>query len=72
MLGYPRAIGLFTGVGFAVLLNMALMKIHLDAKLGPAIVAGCALLLWLVALGAVLPPALRASKISPAIATRNV
>ena len=78
MLGYHLFIawksifGLFAGVVFAVLLNMALLKIYTGAKLNPGIVMGCALLLWLVALGAALPPALRASKISPAIATRNV
>lgn len=70
--GLITTLGLFIGAALSVLLNMTLLRIYPDAKLGSAGVLGCALLLWLAALGAALPPALRASKISPAIATRNV
>jgi putative ABC transport system permease protein len=63
---------LVIGSLLAVLLNVAVLRIYDSAKLSAPIVLCCALLLWLVALGAALPPALRASRISPAIATRNV
>jgi hypothetical protein len=46
--------------------------VYTDAKLGVGIVAASALVLWIVGIGAALPPALRASRTSPAIATRNV
>lgn len=65
-------LGLVIGSLLAVLLNMAVLRIYDSAKLSAPIIAGCVLLLWFVALGAALPPALRASRISPAIATRNV
>lgn len=70
--GIVTTLGLVLGSVLAVLLNMAVLRIYDSAKLGPHVVIGCALLLWFVALGAALPPALRASRISPAIATRNV
>lgn len=65
-------IGLAIGAGLSIPLNMAILRFYDGAKLQLGIVAGCALLLFLVALASALPPARRASKISPAIATRNV
>ncbi|MCC6554050.1 MAG: FtsX-like permease family protein [Polyangiaceae bacterium] len=70
--GLVTAVGLFVGAGLAVLLNMVLLTVYTDAKLGLDIMAASALLLWIVGLGAALPPALRGARISPAIATRNV
>lgn len=64
--------GITVGAALAVPLNMGLLKFYDGAKLSPAILGACALLLFLVALGAAFPPARRASRISPAIATRNV
>ena len=65
-------VGQCAGVGLAVLLNFAVMTLYATAKLDVALVAASALLLWIVGLGAALPPALRASRVSPAIATKNV
>jgi putative ABC transport system permease protein len=70
--GLLTTIGLVVGAGLAVGLNMVLLKMYTDAKLSPAVVAGSALLLFVVGLGAALPPALRGARTSPAIATRNV
>lgn len=64
--------GLVLGVGLAYGLNMGLMSGAAATKLGvPMVVSGVALL-WLAGVLATLAPALRASRISPAIATRNV
>ena len=53
-------------------LNMGLMSAAAATRLGwPMVVAGVTLL-WTVGILATLAPALRASRISPAIATRNV
>lgn len=70
--GIVTTLGLAIGSVLAVLLNIAILRFYDGAKLSSPIVIGCALLLWFVALGAALPPALRASRISPAIATRSV
>jgi putative ABC transport system permease protein len=70
--GIVTTLGLILGTGLAVLLNMVVLRIYDSAKLSPAILGACALLLFLVALGAAFPAARRASRISPAIATRNV
>lgn len=70
--GLVTAIGLLAGAGLAVALNVALLRVYDGAKLGAGIVAGSALLLWVVSLGAALPAALRGARVSPAIATRNV
>lgn len=70
--GIITTIGLALGAGLSVPLNIGLLKFYDGAKLSPPILAGCALLLFLVALGSALPAARRASRISPAIATRNV
>ena len=64
--------GLVLGVGLAYALNMGLMSGAAATKLGwPMVVSGVTLL-WTVGILATLAPALRASRISPAIATRNV
>jgi putative ABC transport system permease protein len=70
--GLLTTMGLMVGAGLAVLLNMVLLRVYTDAKLGGGIVATSALLLWVVGIGAALPPALRGARTSPAIATRNV
>jgi putative ABC transport system permease protein len=70
--GLLTTMGLVLGVGLAVLLNMAILTVYADAKLGAGVVGASALLLWIVGLGAALPPALRGARTSPAIATRNV
>jgi len=70
--GLLTTVGLVVGAALAVPLNMGLLKLYDGAKLSPMILGACALLLFLVALGAAFPAARRAAKISPAIATRNV
>jgi putative ABC transport system permease protein len=70
--GIITVVGLALGSGLSVPLNMVILRFYDSAKLNVPVVGGCALLLFLVALGAALPPALRASRVSPAIATRNV
>ena len=64
--------GLGLGVGLAYALNMGLMSGAAATRLGwPMVVSGVALL-WVAGILATLAPAVRASRISPAIATRNV
>jgi len=64
--------GLVLGIGLAYGLNMGLMSAAAATKLGwPMVVSGVALL-WTAGVLATLAPAVRASRISPAIATRNV
>ena len=70
--GITTILGIAVGAGLAALLNIGLLKFYDGAKLSPTILGACALLLFLVAVGAAFPPARRASRISPAIATRNV
>jgi len=70
--GIVTTMGLALGTILSVPLNMFILRFYEGAKLPIGVVAGCALLLAFVALGAALPPALRASRISPSIATRNV
>ena len=64
--------GLVLGIGLAYALNMGLMSGAATTKLGWPMVASGVVLLWLAGILATLAPALRASRISPAIATRNV
>jgi putative ABC transport system permease protein len=64
--------GLVLGVGLAYALNMGLMSGAAATKLGVPMVVSGVVLLWLAGVLATLAPALRASRISPAIATRNV
>jgi len=65
-------IGLVLGVGFAYALNYGLVSLVEGAKLDPGLVMGGVLFLWVVSLGAALGPVLRATRISPASATRTV
>jgi putative ABC transport system permease protein len=64
--------GLLLGAVLAYALNLALVSGVGAAKLGVGLVLAGMLLLWIAGLLATLLPAIRASRISPAIATRNV
>jgi putative ABC transport system permease protein len=64
--------GLVLGVGLAYGLNLGLMSGAAATKLGWPMVASGLALLWTAGILATLAPAVRASRISPAIATRNV
>jgi putative ABC transport system permease protein len=65
-------IGAVLGAGLAYAINFGLVTMVEGAKLdGWILVAGVGLL-WAVGLGSALGPALRAARIAPAIATRNV
>jgi putative ABC transport system permease protein len=66
------SVGLALGVGLAYGLNMGLMQGAAATRLGWPLVASGVVLLWAAGILATLAPALRASRISPAIATRNV
>ena len=64
--------GLVLGVVLAYALNMGLMQGAATTRLGVPMVVSGVVLLWAAGILATLAPALRASRISPAIATRNV
>jgi putative ABC transport system permease protein len=64
--------GLSLGVALAYGLNIGLLSAVSGAKLSGALVVSGVFVLWLAGLLATLAPALRAARISPAIATRNV
>ncbi|PYQ51517.1 MAG: cell division protein FtsX, partial [Acidobacteria bacterium] len=64
--------GLTLGVGLAYGLNIGLVNVASGAKLSGALLVSGVVLLWAAGLLATLAPALRAARISPAIATRNV
>lgn len=64
--------GLVVGAGLAYGLNVSLVSGVGAAKLDGAMVGAGMLLLWTTGFLATLVPALRAARISPAIATRNV
>jgi putative ABC transport system permease protein len=64
--------GLALGVGLAYALNLGLMQGAAQTRLAWPLVVSGVVLLWTVGVLATLAPALRASRISPAIATRNV
>lgn len=70
--GIVTVVGLALGSGLSVPLNVIILHLYDGPKLHAGIVAACALFLFFVALGSALPAALRASRISPAIATRSV
>jgi putative ABC transport system permease protein len=65
-------VGIVIGVGLAFAFNVGLVSGVEGAKLRWPLVAAGVLGLWAAGLLATLAPALRASRISPAIATRNV
>jgi putative ABC transport system permease protein len=65
-------LGIVIGVGLAFAVNVALVSGVEGAKLRWPLLAAGVVGLWAAGLLATLAPALRASRISPAIATRNV
>jgi putative ABC transport system permease protein len=65
-------VALVLGCGLAVGVNIGIMSAAGGTRLGVLTVAAGVALLWVAGLLATLAPALRASRISPAIATRNV
>lgn len=66
--GMGIALGLIAAFG----LNLALVTQFSGSRLGPGLVIGGVLLLWLVGVAATIVPARRASLLSPALATRTV
>jgi putative ABC transport system permease protein len=66
------SIGLLVGVAMAYALNVALVSGAGATRMNPLLLAIGVVMLWAAGLGSTLVPALRASRISPAIATRNV
>jgi len=66
------ALGVALGVMLAIVLNLVLMEYYELQHLPPWYLPVGAAALWLLGQLAVLAPALRASHISPAMATRNV
>jgi putative ABC transport system permease protein len=66
------SLGVALGAGLAYALNFGLVTWVAGARLSPAVVAAGALALWTIGIAAALGPALRGSRVPPAIATRNV
>lgn len=64
--------GLMLGVAGAYALNFLMVSNVSDVKLPWEIVAAGVVLLWINGLLSTIPPALRASRLSPSIATRSV
>lgn len=64
--------GAVLGLGLAYALNFGLVTMVQGAKIDPWILVAGVGLLWVTGLGAALGPALRAARVPPAIATRNV
>jgi putative ABC transport system permease protein len=65
-------IGIALGLAGAFALNVPLVTQFAGSKLGPGLTIAGVLLLWLVGVGATIVPARRASRLSPALATRSV
>jgi putative ABC transport system permease protein len=65
-------LALVLGCGLAIAVNVGVVSAAGGTKLGWLTVAAGVALLWAAGLLATLAPALRASRISPAVATRNV
>ena len=65
-------VGMATAKGLAYALNVGLVSTVAGARMAWPLLAMGVTLLWLAGLGATLVPALRAARISPAVATRNV
>jgi putative ABC transport system permease protein len=65
-------LGAVLGLGLAMALNFGLVTLVDGARIDWRILTGGVALLWTVGLLAALGPALRASQVAPAIATRNV
>lgn len=66
------AIGIALGLAGAFALNVLLVTQFAGSKLGPGLTIAGVLLLWLVGVAATIVPARRASRLSPALATRSV
>jgi putative ABC transport system permease protein len=64
--------GAVLGVGLALALNVGLLNVVEGSRIGWQVLAAGVVLLWVIGLGSALGPALRASQVAPAIATRNV
>jgi putative ABC transport system permease protein len=64
--------GVILGGALAYILNFGLVTWVAGARLSPAVVAAGAVALWTIGIAAALGPALRGSRVPPAIATRNV
>lgn len=64
--------GLLLGVGAAYALNYLLVSHVSDVKMGWELVAAGVLMLWINSLLSTVPPAMRAMRIPPSIATRSV
>lgn len=64
--------GIGLGLVAAFGLNVLLVTQFAGGRLGPALVVGGVVLLWLVGVAATIVPARRASMLSPALATRTV
>ncbi|MBP7146557.1 MAG: FtsX-like permease family protein [Acidobacteria bacterium] len=64
--------GIAFGLVLAYAVNFGLLTVVATAKLKWPLLAGGTVLLWAAGIVATLAPALRASRVSPAIATRNV
>jgi putative ABC transport system permease protein len=65
-------VGLTLGSVLAVALNVLLVEHGLSTRIDASLVLGGILALWTLGLLAALFPALRAAKVAPAVATRNV
>jgi putative ABC transport system permease protein len=65
-------LGAVLGLGLAIALNVGLVTLVEGARIEWPILAAGVALLWTVGLLAALGPALRASQVPPALATRNV
>jgi putative ABC transport system permease protein len=65
-------IGIGLGLIGAFALNVLLVTQFAGSKLGPGLTLAGVLLLWLVGVAATVVPARRASRLSPALATRSV
>ena len=64
--------GIGLGLVAAFGLNLLLVTQSAGARIGPGLVLGGVLLLWLIGVAATIVPARRASMLSPALATRTV
>lgn len=65
-------LGIALGLGGALALNVVLVTNFAGSRLGPGLVAVGVVGLWLVGVAATIVPARRASRLSPALATRTV
>ena len=65
-------VGLILGVALAVGLNVVAVTVFSGTKLNVPLLTFSMVLLWTVGLGSAIAPAMRGSRISPAVATRNI